>query len=131
VSLRREFARFAVVGGVGFAVEALTLHALVSEFAWSPFAARAVSFPAAVTTTYALNRAWTFRERGDAGGFAAYGVYGGIQAVGALINLAVFAACLLAVRPLAERPVIALAIGAAAAMLFNFLASRLLVFRRQ
>jgi putative flippase GtrA len=131
VSIGGELARFAVVGGIGFVVDALTLHLLVSALGWSPFAARAVSFPAAVTTTYALNRVWTFRWHAPASGFAAYGVYGAIQVIGALINLGVFSLCLLAASELANKPVLALAAGAVVAMVFNFLASRLAVFRRR
>ena len=82
-----------MVGAVGFGVDAAVLQLLVGAAGWSPFAARALSFP------------------------------------GALINLGVFALCLLAAPPLYERPVIALGIGALVALLFNFAASRRLVFR--
>jgi putative flippase GtrA len=117
-----------VVGVVGFAVDASVLQLLVSAAAWSPFTARAVSFPAALTCTFALNRAWAF------GGLRmpvmqAYGAYGAIQLVGAFINLLVFSLCLFLVPSLYDRPVIALGIGAAIALVFNFYASRRVVFR--
>jgi putative flippase GtrA len=126
--VRAQLARFAVVGAVGFAVDAAVLQLLVGAAGWSPFSARAVSFPAALSATFLLNRAWTFAAlRMPAA--RAYGTYGVIQALGALINLAVFSICLLAAPPLYERPVIALGIGAIVALLFNFAASRRLVFR--
>jgi putative flippase GtrA len=126
--LNAELARFAVVGAVGFAVDAAVLQLLVSAASWSPFAARAVSFPVALTVTFLLNRAWTFR--GLRMSMArAYGAYGAIQVVGALINLFVFSACVLVAPPLYERPVIALGIGAAVSLLFNFFATRSVVFR--
>jgi putative flippase GtrA len=120
--------RFAVVGAIGFAVDAAVLQLLVSLAGWSPFAARAVSFPAALTATFVLNRAWTFRAL-RMSPVRAYGAYGVIQSIGALLNLFVFSICLLAVPALYERPIVALAIGSGVAMLFNFYASRLLVFR--
>jgi putative flippase GtrA len=120
--------RFAFVGVVGFAVDAGVLELLVGLAGWSPFAARAVSFPAALTATFALNRAWTFRAL-RMSPIRAYGAYGVIQTIGALLNLVVFSVCLLAVPGLYERPVIALAIGSGVAMIFNFHASRRLVFR--
>lgn len=126
--MRAELARFAVVGAIGFVVDAGVLHLLVAEAGWSPFVARALSFPAALTSTFVLNRAWTFRAL-RMSPIRAYGAYGVIQTVGALLNLFVFSLCLLAAPPLYERPVIALAIGAGVAMLFNFYASRRLVFR--
>jgi putative flippase GtrA len=121
-------ARFAGVGAVGFAVDAGVLQLLVGLAGWSPFAARALSFPAALACTFALNRAWTFQ------GLRwtlprAFGAYGVIQTVGALLNLLVFTVCVLLAPPLYAHPVIALAIGSAVAMLFNYCASRRIVFR--
>jgi putative flippase GtrA len=126
--VRAELARFAAVGALGFAVDAAVLQSLVSAAGWSPFAARALSFPVALTATFLLNRAWTFPAL-RLPPARAYGAYGAIQVVGALINLAVFSACLLVAPPLYERPVVALGIGAVVSLLFNFYASRALVFR--
>ena len=126
--MRAELARFAAVGAIGFVVDAAVLQLLVSVASWSPFAARAVSFPVALACTFTLNRLWTFR--GLRLPLArAYGAYGAIQVVGALINLFVFSACVVLAPPLYERPVIALGIGATVALLFNFYATRSVVFR--
>ena len=122
-----QFVRFAVIGTIGFAVDGSILHLLVSKAGWSPFTARALSFPPAVTVTFLLNRFWTFRGlRLPAA--QAYGAYTLIQVIGALINLLVFTLCVLVVPSLYSWPLVALAIGAAAALLFNFAASRKLVF---
>jgi putative flippase GtrA len=126
--MRAELARFAVVGAVGFLVDASVLQSLVSAAGWSPFIARAVSFPVALACTFALNRAWTFRSL-RMPMLRAYGAYSAIQAVGALLNLFVFSVCLLLAPPLYERPLIALGIGAAVSLFFNFYATRSLVFR--
>jgi len=126
--VRAQLARFAAVGAAGFAVDAAVLQSLVSAAGWSPFAARAVSFPVALACTFALNRAWTFQ--GLRMPLArAYGAYGAIQIVGALINLGVFSICLLLAPVLYQRPVIALGIGAAVSLAFNFYATRRVVFR--
>ena len=126
--MRAELARFAAVGAIGFVVDAAVLQLLVSVASWSPFAARAVSFPVALACTFTLNRLWTFR--GLRLPLArAYGAYGAIQVVGALISLFVFSACVVLAPPLYERPVIALGIGAAVSLLFNFYATRSVVFR--
>ena len=126
--MRAELARFAAVGAIGFVVDAAVLQLLVSVASWSPFAARAVSFPVALACTFTLNRLWTFR--GLRLPLArAYGAYGAIQVAGALINLLVFSACVVLAPTLYERPVIALGIGATVALLFNFYATRSVVFR--
>ncbi len=59
-----RFGAFAVVGAVGFLVDAGVLTALVNGLGANPYAARAVSFPAAVTATWWLNRRWTFAPAG-------------------------------------------------------------------
>ena len=120
--------RFAVVGTVGFAVDAGVLQLLVGFAGWSPFVARVISFPAALTATFVLNRAWTFRAL-RMSPIRAYGAYGVIQTLGAVLNLLVFSVCLLAIPVLYQFPVIALAIGSIVAMIFNYYASRRLVFR--
>ena len=122
-----ELARFAIVGAIGFSVDASVLHFLVAKAGWSPFAARALSFPPALTSTFLLNRAWTFKSL-RIPAVQAYGAYTLIQIAGALINLAVFALCVLLIPVLYQWPLIALAIGAGVSLLFNFFASRRLVF---
>ena len=117
-----------MVGVVGFAVDGAVLQLLVSAASWSPYAARVLSFPAALTANFFLNRAWTFGALRMSPA-RAYGAYGAIQLIGALINLLVFTLCLLLAPALYAHPLLALAIGSGVAMLFNYYASRRLVFR--
>lgn len=129
MSALSQFRRFAVVGAIAFAVDASVLQALVGFAAWSPFAARLVSFPVALTASFALNRAWTFGAGRSGALLQTYGAYTLVQLIGALLNLAVFSLCILSTPGLRERPVVALALGAAVALLFTFSASRAFVFR--
>ena len=92
------------------------------------YAARAISFTLAVTATWYLNRRWVFDGNARQVIGREYAAYVLVQVIGAAINLSVFIA-VLELRPaLAALPVIPLAIGAAAALLFNFLASSRFVF---
>lgn len=127
--LRAELGRFTVVGAIGFAVEAAVLHALVSKAGWSPFAARLVSFPLAVSATFLLNGAWTFRAALRTRALRAFGGYTAIQAIGAMLNFLVYMGLLAVFDRLHGMPVLALALGSAVALVFNFGASRRLVFR--
>ena len=127
MSFRAELGRFAAVGAIGFGVDGAILQSLVSAAGWSPLAARLVSFPVALTATFLLNRAWTFRHRAAAPAAYAYGAYSAIQILGALLNFGVFSACIAWAAGMP--PLVALAIGAAIALVFNFSATRLLVFR--
>lgn len=71
----RQFVKFAVVGGVGTAVNLLVLK--LTLFAWgqfhatTPYAVEAfasgLAFAVAVVNNYLLNRWWTFRSSGTMG----------------------------------------------------------------
>ncbi|MWD29576.1 GtrA family protein [Aquicoccus sp. SCR17] len=128
-SVLRQFARFAAVGGVGFLVDGGLLYALV-HFGAAPLLARALSFPAAVTVTWSLNRSWTFAASGPPGEQARrYRRYFVIQVVGALSNYLVYAFALALTGLSAAGAVQALAIGALAGLAVNFAGARLLVFQ--
>lgn len=129
-SLRRlgasRFLRFACVGAVGFVVDAGILTMLM-QLGWQPVLARLVSFPAAVATTWLLNKAWTFAaDAASAGG--GYMRYSGIQIIGALINLGIFTLLISAFPAFRAVPWLPLAAAALVALVFNYLATRHLVF---
>jgi len=126
-----EFIRFAVVGAIGFAVDAGVLTVLVSGQGVGVYAARAVSFGIAVCVTWLVNRQWTFAQRTAdrrTSASAEYARYLAVQVAGALANLGVFVVAL-AVQPgLIRYPVVPLAIGAVAGLVVNFVGSRAWVF---
>lgn len=119
--------RFLAVGAVGFGVDGGLLSWLLSQ-GWSIAAARAVSFPAAVSVTWWLNRTWTFRQPTKAAARREYLLYFATQVGGALINLAVFFALVHLFEPLRRWPLVPLAAGAVVAIVFNFSISRWVVF---
>lgn len=120
-STAQDLLKFMVVGSVGFVVEAVILTGLTVHAAWSPWQARIPSFLSAVLITWALNRRLTFAQRGLKRPAAEAFFYTVIQGGGALLNLAVFGACLFLWPKLGRVPVIPLAIGAVAGLAFNFL----------
>jgi len=114
----RRFASFTTVGIVGFVVDAGILSALVHVWDWPHYGARALSFAAAVTVTWSLNRRWVFARTNDAK--REYGAYFGVQAIGAVINLGTYAVVILVFPSLARVPVLPLTAGAALGFLFNY-----------
>jgi putative flippase GtrA len=130
----REFSRslgqFLLVGCAGFIVDGSLLTFLVSLAGWTAWQARSVSFPAAVTLTWSLNRRFAFKGRGDLRGPAEYAAYVSIQIAGAAVNLAVFGLLLRARPSLAASPLVPFAAGAAVALIFNFSLARFLLYRR-
>ena len=122
VSLR-TIGSFALIGGIGFLIEAVLLSVLTKFGGWTPWQARVPSFLTAVLVTWALNRRLTFRGRQMQRSSTEAALYVGIQTCGALINLAVFGVVLHFVPRLVAQPVIPLACGAVAGFAFNFLMS--------
>jgi putative flippase GtrA len=111
---------FGVIGGIGFLVDAAALASLTHVAHWSAGQARLLSFPIAVTVTWALNRRYTFREQAMQRGSTELLGYFAIQFMGAAINVIVFALCLIEVPTLKSAPLVPLALGALIAFAFNF-----------
>jgi putative flippase GtrA len=126
--LSREFAFFSVVGAGGFAIDASLFLLINSALGWPILAARAISASVSICTTWALNRRITFAHRRSRRRGAELVRYAIVQGAGLVVNFGVFAS-LIAVSPtLRAVPIAALALGAAAALIFNFLSARSLAF---
>ena len=123
----RRIAKFAIVGAIGFAIDAGVLTLAVRELS-SVYAARALSFSCAVLATWLLNRLYVFEPDKRASLAAEYGRYLATQIAGALTNLAVFVALIESIPRLAATPVVPLAIGALLGALVNYAGSALWVF---
>jgi putative flippase GtrA len=119
---------FAVVGAIGFLIDASILTLLMTGVGLDHYTARAVSFAVAVTSTWYMNRRWVFDRKSVQMSGREYSSYVVVQIVGATINLLVFVAAIEFIEALRNIPVIPLAMGAAVALLFNYGASSRFVF---
>jgi len=121
--------RFGVVGTAGFAVDALVLTAAIA-LGLGPWLGRIASYLAAATATFALNRAWTFRDRrGAAPVGAQWARFVTVNLGGFALNYATYAALLATVPVVAAHPVLGVAAGSIVGMGANFALSRRFVFR--
>jgi len=119
------FLRFVIVGGTGFAVDALVLSLLHYGFGLDPFTSRVVSMCTATFTTWRLNRAHTFAESKHSQ--AHEGVrYATVAALAAGVNYGVYAAALLLWRHMP--PILALVAGSGSAMVFSYVGYSRAVF---
>jgi len=126
--LGREFASFSVVGAGGFAIDASLFLLINSALGWPIVTARAISASVSIFATWALNRRITFAHRRSRRRGAELVRYALVQGAGLIVNFGVFAS-LIAVSPSFRAvPIVALALGAAAALIFNFLSARSLAF---
>ena len=123
-----QFGRFGVVGTAGFVVDTAVLYAALA-LGLGLYSGRAVSYVAAATTTWALNRAWTFKGAGRAPAARQWALFLVVNLVGFAFNYGTYAALVAFVPTVAAHPIIGVAAGALAGMVGNFILSRRLVFR--
>ena len=123
-----EFLRFGVVGTIGFVVDTAVLYAGIA-LGLGLYGGRAVSYLVAATTTWALNRLWTFRGRGNGPVHQQWALFLVVNLIGFAMNYGTYAALIAFVPMVAAHPVLGVAAGAIAGMFGNFLLSRQLVFR--
>ena len=121
-----RFARFGLVGGLGFVVDAGVLALLVGTGV-DPFLARLASIALAMLVTWRLNRSFTFGASHD-GQAREAGRYVSVAVGVAALNYAIFSALLMAVP--AMPPVVATAISTAICMLVSFAGYGRFAFRR-
>jgi dolichol-phosphate mannosyltransferase len=124
-----QLIRFGIVGGLGTLTNLALFFVLVDLFGLGALLGLLVCFAVAVSQNYALNELWTFATQGD--GRLAWARYWKFV-LSSLVGLAVNAVVLLGLMAFFTFPLLVLpqAIGIAAGMAVNFIASRSLVFQR-
>ncbi|MFM9927536.1 GtrA family protein [Variovorax sp. H27-G14] len=127
MKIGREFLSFAVVGVAGLVVDVVVLYLLAPLLGW--YVARGLSFLAAATATWALNRRYTFAERrSDVPVLREYLGYLVTMLGGAAVNYSAYVLVLHWVTG-AWAPAAGVALGSCAGLALNFLSARYLVFR--
>ena len=126
-ALAAEFLRFGVAGLAGLAVDTAVLLATLGAGA-GLYGGRVLSYLAAATTTWALNRAWTFRAAGRAPAGRQWALFLAVNLLGFAVNYGTYALMVAKLPLVADHPALGVAAGAVAGMAGNFLLSRRYVF---
>jgi len=127
MKLGRQFLSFAVVGAVGFVVDVAVLYLVAPLLGW--YGARVLSFLAAATATWALNRRYTFKARNaNASVLREYLGYLVTMLGGAVVNYGAYVLVLHWASG-AWAPAAGVALGSCAGLAVNFLSARYLVFK--
>ena len=128
VRLLAQFMQFGVVGTIGFVVDTAVVYALRAPAGL--YGAGIAAYAVAVTTTWWINRIWTFRGIVNIGSMRRqWAQYAIANIPGLLLNLGTYFALVAASVLCAAYPVLAVAAGAVAGMFANFTLARVLVFR--
>lgn len=125
--LVQQFARFGTVGFAGAVVDVATVYATMATLGL--YVSGLLAYLAAVTTTWALNRAWTFAGRGGGGLARQWLLFVAANGVGFVLNRGTFFALVTWLPFCARYPVVAILGGVGAGMFANFNLSRSVVFR--
>ena len=125
--LTRTFLKFSFVGVIGFIVDAGVLLAALGVGA-GLYSGRLISFLCAVTTTWFLNRIFTFGSR-DRELLKEWTRFASANSVGGAINYATYALLVWQIPFIAEYPVNGVAAGSLAGLIWNFAVSRKFVYK--
>jgi putative flippase GtrA len=120
--------KFAAVGTVGFVIDIAVLYFVISQFGLDLYSGRVSSYLAAATTTWWLNRIWTFQSvsRSYLREWFRFIV---LNSGGGVVNYIVYASLVSASEQMMNLPAYAVAAGSVSGMAVNYVVSSEWVFR--
>jgi putative flippase GtrA len=127
--LAAQLLRFALAGTIGFLVDTATVYLAHFRLGLDLYAAGALAYVTAATTTWFLNRTLTFPEARRQRPGRQWLRFVVTQLAGFALNRGTYAGLIATLAVARAEPVIAVAAGSLAGMTVNFLAARFLVFR--
>ncbi|SAL07480.1 GtrA-like protein [Caballeronia arationis] len=128
--MKQEFVRFAIAGGIGFAVDAGILYGMLAIGA-GYFVGRLVSFLAAVWTTWQINRRFTFVPNNSGTRWQEWWRYLSAMLGGGSVNYAAYSVTVMLLPSTPLKPLFAVAVGSIVGMIVNFLSAKLWVFKKR
>jgi len=129
--LVHEFAKFGVVGAVNYVIDVAIFNALVTgSLHHRPLTAKAISTAVAATSSYFMNRHWTWRHRARQGIVREYSTFILLSVVALIITLGclAFGEYLLGQHSLLARNIWGNVVGIGAAMVWRFWSFKRWVF---
>jgi putative flippase GtrA len=125
--LAAQFVMFGIVGVAGLVVDTATVYGL--RFWLGLYGAGLAAYGTGATTTWWLNRHWTFRGQDQAPAHRQWALFMAANAAGFVLNRGTYFALVTYSGACADQPVLATSAGALAGMFVNFGLSRAVVFR--
>jgi len=125
--LLAQFVMFGIVGVAGLVVDTATVYGL--RFWLGLYGAGLAAYGTGATTTWWLNRHWTFRGRDQVPAHRQWALFMAANTAGFVLNRGTYFALVTYSAACADQPVLATSAGALAGMFVNFGLSRAVVFR--
>jgi putative flippase GtrA len=127
--VRGQFVRFASVGAIGFVVDAGALFLCLHGLGLGVYSGRLVSYLAAATFTWYLNRRFTFTGSDVSAPGRQWARFVVTNGFGGLVNYGTYSLVVALWPGEPAAPYLGVAAGSIAGLGFNFTASRLFVFK--
>jgi putative flippase GtrA len=124
-----QFFKFGLVGIVGLIVDVAAVWLIIRQGGVNFYLGRVFTYLLAATTTWALNRAFTFRGASRAAPVRQWLTFLLANAMGGIANYLTSASLVALTSFFHDYPEAATAMGSLAGMMFNFVASKRYVFR--
>jgi len=124
-----EFLRFGAVGVVGLLADMAALIVATKLLHLDLYSGRVFSYLIAATTTWALNRRFTFAADPQTSAFKQWAKFIAANAIGGIVNYAVYAAIVTFTALGSAWPLLGVAAGSIAGIAFNFTVSKRWVFK--
>lgn len=125
----RRFFVFGIVGTVGFVVDTAVLYFALYGLGFGFYGGRVLSYLAGATSTWFLNRTFTFAERRTDRLLKEWATFLTVNALGGLVNYATYSALIATSPEVRDWPVLGVAAGSIAGMFVNYFMSSRFVFR--
>jgi putative flippase GtrA len=126
---RSQFLRFTLIGAVGFLVDAGALYLAMAWLGAGHYSGRVVSYAVAASSTWALNRRFTFHAQRSKNWLAEWARFFTTNAAGGIANYVVYATLVASWPLVREWPILGVAAGSIAGLIINFNLGRRVVFR--
>lgn len=125
----RQLLLFSLVGGFGFIVDSAFLYIL--KPCLGLYISRFLSFLIAVLVTWILNRMYTFNDLVDVkkGRAHEFVVYLFLMCIGGSVNILTYVVFIYNVKFVSEAPILGVAIGSLAGLVFNFISSKVFLYK--
>lgn len=126
--LSSPFVRFSIVGGIGFLVDAAVLYAVIYGLDVGLLVGRLISYFAAATTTWYLNKVFTFTDAPRAHAGKQWAKFVLTNGIGGAVNYATYTLVVLNLPGEPWVPLVGVMLGSLAGLVFNYILSRRFVF---